>query len=141
MTRPGLLALPIVLLCAGCSNDTSTTPTTTTPPPAGPGTETMNATMAPGGTAVRTFTASAAGTVTITLNGTNPTTVVGLGIGIPGTATGGCDMTSTVNTPGGTAPQISASVGAGDFCAGTFALGTSTIGTGGVIVSVTVVHP
>jgi hypothetical protein len=140
MTRPGLLTFAIVLLCTACSNDT-TTPATTTPPPAGPGTETMNAIMAPGGTAVRTFTASAAGTVTVTLNATNPATVVGLGIGVPGTAAGGCDMTSTVNASGGAAPQITASVGAGDFCAGTFALGTSPIGPNGVIVLVTIVHP
>jgi hypothetical protein len=140
MTRTGLLTLAVVLLCTACGNDTST-PTTPTPPPAAPGTETMNAVMAPGGTAVRTFTASAAGTVTVTLNGTTPATVVGLGLGIPGSATGGCDMTSTVNTSGGTAPQISAAVGAGDFCAGTFALGTGTIGSGGVLVSLTVVHP
>src|SRR5215475_12711445 len=140
MTRPGLLALAIVLLCTACSNDTTAPPATTTTPPAGPGTETMNAIMAPGGTAVRTFTASAAGTVTVTLNGTSPTTVVGLGIGIPGGAFGGCDMTATVNTSGGPgAPQITAPVGAGDFCAGTFDLGT--VASGGVVVSVTIVHP
>jgi ABC-type glycerol-3-phosphate transport system substrate-binding protein len=141
MRRPGLLALAVVLLCAGCSNDTSTTPTTTTPPPPAPGTEMMTAVMAPGGTAVRTFTASAPGTVTVTLTSTQPATVVGLGIGIPGSAAGGCDMTSTVNTSGGAAPQISAAVGAGDFCAGAFALSTSAIGSGGVLVSVTIVHP
>jgi len=139
MTRLPLLGLAIALLCTACGNDTST-PTTPTPPPAGPGTETMNAVMAPGGSAVRTFTASAAGTVTVALNGTSPTTVVGLGIGIPGGAFGGCDMTATVNTSGGPgAPQITAPVGAGDFCAGTFDLGT--VASGGVVVSVTIVHP
>jgi len=139
MTRLPLLGLAIVLLCTACGNDTST-PTTPTPPPAGPGTETMNAVMAPGGTAIRTFTASAAGTVTVALNGTSPPTVVGLGIGIPGGAFGGCDMTATVNTSGGPgAPQITAPVGAGDFCAGTFDLGT--VASGGVVVSVTIVHP
>ena len=138
MTRLPLLGLAIVLLCTACGNDTST-PTTPTPPPAGPGTETMNAVMAPGGTAIRTFTASAAGTVTVTLNVTNPTTVVGLGIGVPGTAAGGCDMTSAVTTSGGSTPQLSASVSAGDFCAGTFDLGT--VGSNGVLVSMTIVHP
>jgi ABC-type Fe3+-hydroxamate transport system substrate-binding protein len=140
MRRPSLLAFAIVLLCTACSNDTPTTSTTSTTT-AGPGTQNLNAVMAPRGTAVRTFTASAAGTVTVTLNATNPTTVVGLGIGIPGSAAGGCDMTTTVNTPGGTAPQITALVGAGDFCAGTFALGTGTIGSNGVVVLVTIVHP
>jgi hypothetical protein len=140
MTRPGLLALAIVLLCTACSNDTTTAPATTTPV-AGPGTEAMNAVMAPGGTAIRTFTASAAGTVTVTLNGTVPATVVGLGIGIPGSAAGGCDMTSTVTTSGGTTPQITASVGAGNFCAGTFTLGAGSVPFSGVNVSVTIVHP
>jgi hypothetical protein len=141
MIRPGFLAFAIILLCAGCSNDTSTSASTTTTPTAGPGTETMNVVMAPGGTAVRTFTASAAGTVTVTLNATNPTTVIGLGIGVPGSAAGGCDMTTTVNTSGGSAPQIAASVGAGNFCAGTFTLGAGTIPSTGVIVLMTVVHP
>jgi len=139
MRRPALLALAIALFCAACGNDEPTTPTTPTTPPAGPGTQSFNAIMAPGGTAVRTFTASAAGTVTVTLNSTSPATVVGLGIGIPGTATGGCDMTSTVTASGGSAPQLSAPVSAGDFCAGTFDLGT--VGSNGVLVSMTIVHP
>jgi hypothetical protein len=140
MTRPRLLALAVVLLCTACSNNTST-PSSTTTPTAGPGTETMNAVMAPGGTAVRTFTASAAGTVSVTLNATSPTAVVGLGIGIPGSAAGGCDMTSTVNTSGGANPQITASVSAGNFCVGTFSLGAGTIPSTGVTVLVTIVHP
>jgi hypothetical protein len=139
MTRPALLALAIALLCTACGNDQPSTPTTPTTPPAGPGTESFNAIMAPGGTAVRTFTASAAGTVTVTLNSTSPGTVVGLGVGIPGTSKGGCDMTSTVTASGGSAPQLSAPVSAGDFCAGTFDLGT--VGSNGVLVSMTIVHP
>jgi hypothetical protein len=95
--------------------------------------------MAPTGSAVRTFTASAAGTVTVTLTSTAPATLVGLGIGIPGSATGGCDMTTSVTTSGGSAPQISASVDAGTFCAGAFDRGT--VGSGGVLVSITIVHP
>jgi hypothetical protein len=139
MTRPPLLALGIVLLCAACSSNDSTTPTAPTTPAPGPGTQALNAIMAPQGSAIRTFTASAAGTVTVTLNSTSPATLVGLGIGIPGTATGGCDMTATVNTSGGSAPQISASVDAGTFCAGAFDRGA--VGSGGVLVSITIVHP
>jgi hypothetical protein len=138
--RPGLLAFAIVLLCTACSNDTATTPATTTAP-TGPGTEAMSAVMAPGGTAIRTFTSSATGIATVTLNSTTPTTVVGLGIGIPGSAPGGCDMTSTVTTSGGPNPQISVSVGAGNFCAGTFALGAGTIPSSGINVTVTIFHP
>jgi hypothetical protein len=138
MTRPALLVLALALLCSACSSDDSTA-TQPTAPVAGPGTEALNAIMAPTGVAVRTFTASAAGTVTVTLNSTSPATVVGLGIGIPGTASGGCDMTTTVNTSGGGAPQLSAAVDAGTFCAGTFDRGT--VGSGGVLVSLTIVHP
>jgi hypothetical protein len=135
--RPALV-LGIVLLCSACGSDNSTATAPTTPA-AGPGTQSLTAVMAPTGSAVRTFTASAAGTVTVTLNSTAPATVLGLGIGIPGTATGGCDMTTTVNTSGGSAPQISASVDAGTFCAGAFDRGT--VGSGGVLVTITIVHP
>ncbi len=120
-----------MLLCAACGGNNTPSSTTAPTPTAGP--------MAPKGSLVRSFTASAAGTVTVTLNSTAPATIVGLGIGIPGGAAGGCDMTSTVNTAGGSAPQISASVDAGDFCAGAFDRGT--VGSGGVVVSITIVHP
>jgi len=139
MTRPALLALGVALLCAACSSDNSATATAPTTPAPGPGTQTLTAVMAPRGAAVRTFTASATGTVTVTLTSTAPATLVGLGIGIPGTATGGCDMTTTVNTSGGSTPQISASVDAGTFCAGAFDRGA--VGSGGVLVSITIVHP
>jgi hypothetical protein len=139
LTSPALLALGLVLFCAACGGDSSTTPTTPTTPVAGPGTQALNALMAPRGSAIRPFTASAAGTVTVTLNSPSPATLVGLGIGIPGNSAGGCDMTSTVNASGGSAPQISASVDAGTFCAGAFDRGT--VGSGGVLVSITIVHP
>jgi hypothetical protein len=139
MTRQALLAFGIVLLCSACGSDNSATSTAPTTAAAGPGTQTLNGVMAPKGAAVRTFTASAAGTATVTLTSTNPATLVGLGIGIPGTATGGCDMTTTVTTSGGSTPQISASVDAGTFCAGAFDRGT--VGSQGVLVSITIVHP
>lgn len=129
----------IVLLCAACGGNNTPSSTTAPTPTAGPGTQTLSAVMAPKGSLVRSFTASAAGTVTVTLTSTMPATIVGLGIGIPGGASGGCDMTSTVNTAGGSAPQISASVDAGEFCAGAFDRGT--VGSGGVVVSITIVHP
>ncbi len=126
-------------LLPACGGDSSTTRHGAATPVAGPGTAALNAIVAPQGSAVRTYTASAAGTVTVTLNSTSPATLVGLGIGIPGNSAGGCDMTSTVNASGGSAPQISASVDAGTFCAGAFNRGT--VGSGGVLVSITIVHP
>ena len=139
MIRPALLSLGIVLLCAACSNDDSSSSTTSPTPAAGPGTQVLTGVMAPNGTAVRTFDASASGTVTITLTSTSPATVVGLGLGIPGNTTGGCDMTTTVNTAGGAAAQISVAVDAGTYGAGAFDRGS--VGSGGVLVSITIVHP
>lgn len=96
--------------------------------------------MAPGGTAVHQFTASAAGTVSVTLTATDPpSTLVGLGIGIPGSNVGTCDMTKTIQTrPGGTA-QLTAPVEAGTFCAGTFDVGG--LSSRGVLVTYSVAHP
>ena len=139
MIRPVLLTLGIVLLCTACGSDNSSSSTSAPSTTAGPGTTVLSAMMAPNGTAMRTFEASAAGTVTVTLNSTSPATVVGLGLGIPGNATGGCDMTATVNTAGGAAPQLSAAVEAGTFCAGAFDRGG--VGLGGVLVTITIVHP
>jgi hypothetical protein len=138
MTRSLFVLFGLALLCAACGSDDSSSTTSPTPA-AGPGTQTLNAIMAQNGAATRTFTASASGTVTVTLTSTSPSTVVGLGIGIPGNAPGGCDMTTSVTTAGGPSPQLSASVDAGDFCAGAFDRGT--VGSGGVLVSITIVHP
>jgi hypothetical protein len=131
--------LALTLLCAACGGSNSTTATAPTAPVAGPGTQTLNAIMAPGGVALRTFDASASGTVTVTLTSTSPPSMLlGLGIGIPAT-TGLCNMTTSVNTRAGTTPQITAAVDAGTFCAGAFDPGT--VPSGGVLVSITVVHP
>src|SRR5215469_3142884 len=59
------LVSALALTAASCGNDnTSTTPST--PAPA-PGTTTFTATLAPGGTVMHTFTASAVGAATVTL--------------------------------------------------------------------------
>jgi hypothetical protein len=96
--------------------------------------------MAPGGSAFRIFTASATGTVNITLTTTDPpSTLVGLGIGIPGTNTGRCDLLKTVQTRSGATAQVTATVEAGSYCAGTFDVGA--VGSQGVLVTMTVAHP
>jgi hypothetical protein len=139
MKRPASLVLGLTLLCAACGNSNSTTATAPTTPAPGPGTQTLNAVMAQGGVALRTFVASASGTVTVTLTSTSPaSTLLGLGIGIP-SAAGLCNMTTSVNTRAGSAPQITVTVDAGTFCTGTFDLGT--VPSSGVFVSITVVHP
>ena len=123
---------------AACGDDSSTTAPST--PAATAGTDSITGTMAPGGVLFHNFTASAAGTVNITLTTTDPaSTLVGLGLGIPGTNTGSCDLTKTVQTRSGAAAQLSASVEAGDYCAGTFDVGG--LPKAGVLVIYTVAHP
>jgi len=145
VSRPLHIKLSLTIVCAlalavaACGNDAaSTTAPTTTAPAAG--TETFTGQMAPGGVAVRQFTASATGTVSVTLTATDPpSTLVGLGIGIPGNNVGICDMTKTIQTrPGGTA-QLTASVEAGLYCAGAFDVGG--LSSRGVLVTYSVAHP
>jgi len=129
----------LAIAAAGCGSDNSaaTTPST---PTAGPGTDTFTATLAPKGTAIHSFDASATGTVTVTLTTTNPpSTVVGLGIGVPGNAIGGCDLTKTVQTVAGSTAQLTAAVESGSYCAGAFDVGT--LGPTGVLVTISVAHP
>lgn len=96
--------------------------------------------MAPGGTVVHSFTASATGTVSVTLTATDPpSTLVGLGIGIPGSNAGACDMTKSIQTRAGGTAQLTASVEAGTSCAGTFDVGG--LSSGGVLVTLAVAHP
>jgi hypothetical protein len=96
--------------------------------------------MAPGGVVFHQFTASANGTVNVTLTSTDPAaTLVGVGIGIPGSNIGSCDLTKTVQARPGSTAQLSASVEAGTFCAGTFDVGG--LPTRGVLVTFTVAHP
>ena len=96
--------------------------------------------MAPGGVVFHQFIASAAGTVNITLTATDPpATLVGLGVGIPGTNVGSCDLTQSVRTRPGSTAQLTLSVDAGTFCAGTFDVGG--LGANGVLVTYSVAHP
>jgi hypothetical protein len=131
------------MFSAACSNNTiptasaPTTPTTV----AGPATETLSGSMARNGTAIRTFTASKSGTVSVTLASAGPpsTIVLGLGIGIKGATGTDCNFSQTVNTSAGSAPQLNVSVDAGTYCAGVYDIGN--IGPNGITVSVTVNHP
>jgi hypothetical protein len=128
----------LALTAAGCgsSNNAPTSPSST--PTAG--TDTFTATLAPGGTAIHKFTASAVGAVNVTLTTTDPAaTLLGLGIGIPGANIGGCDLTKTVHAVPGSTPQLTATVEAGDYCAGAFDIGT--VGRNGVLVTISVAHP
>jgi len=129
----------LTLAFAGCGGNDSATTAPSSPAPAA-GTESFTATLAPGGTAIHQFNASATGTVSVTLTTTNPgSTLLGLGIGIPGGNIGGCDLTKTVQALPGSAAQLTASVEAGTYCAGAFDVGG--VGRNCVLVTLSVAHP
>jgi hypothetical protein len=133
-----LIVVALALAAAACGNDT----TATTPSVAAlaAGTDTFIGVMAPGGTALHQFSASATGTVNVTLTATDPPTMlVGLGIGIPGNNLGTCDLTKTVQARPGSTAQLTATVETGTYCAGAFDVGG--VGSRGVLVTITVAHP
>ena len=141
MKRSFYLAIvcAVALAAAACGGDSATTAPSTTPV-ATAGTESFLGTMAKGGTVYRFFTASAAGTVSVTLVGTDPASMLlGLGIGIPGTSTGSCDLTKSLQTRPGSTPQLTATVDAGFYCTGVFDVGA--VGATGVVITMTVAHP
>jgi hypothetical protein len=79
---------------------------------------TFASTLLPGGIASKTFVASTAGTVAITLNSLGVSGPIGLGIGVYGTdVTTSCTLTKIVNVMPGAAPQLVEQVDAGTYCA------------------------
>ena len=137
--RLALLVAAIALSAVACGDNSASTASPSAPAPA-PGTDTFTGQLAPGGTAIHQFAASAVGTVVITLTATDPAaTLVGLGIGVPGGNFGTCDLTKTVQTRPGAAAQLTAAVEAGTYCAGAYDVGGLT--SRGVLVTYSVAHP
>ncbi len=123
--------LPVVLLvaslAAGCSNDDTTQATPTTPTPASPTTSTLTSKLTPSGAVSRLFTATKAGSVSVTLASTGPAdTRLGLGIGVPSTGIARCSLSTTITTVAGPSPQIIATVDAGNYCVVLYDVGTLT---------------
>jgi hypothetical protein len=124
--RPGILFLAGVLACsvtamlaAACGSDsTPTVPSN----PSTTGSENWSSTVAPGGQSTRSFTVNAAGTISVTLTAAGDT--LGLGIGLPRVSGGGCRLGVTVNTGPGSAPQLTTSADAGQYCVQVYDLGT-----------------
>ncbi len=135
---PWLGTACLLALCsAACGDDSTTTtaPTTTT----GGGTSTLSSSVQPNGGSFRFFTASQAGTVSVTLAGTNPPGVaLGLGLGIPGVNNIGCTLSVVTRATGGAA-TLTVPVDAGAYCAGVYDLGT--LSEGGVGFEVRIVYP
>jgi len=108
------------MMLAGCGSDnTPTTPSNTSKTV----TENWSSVVAPGGASTRSFTATTAGTIVVTLTA-GPT--VGLGVGLPRTTGGGCRLSVAVNASPGTTPQISTQADAGQYCVQVYDLGTFT---------------
>jgi hypothetical protein len=127
-------AILVGLLAAGCGGDsTPTTPTTTTTAAS----ETWSGVVAPGGQSSRSFTVNASGTISVTMTAAGAT--FGLGVGVPRVTGGGCRLGVTVNTGAGSAPQISTSADAGQYCVQVYDLGTLTTDPVGFVLKID--HP
>jgi len=115
-------ALFMALIATGCGSRTTTATSPSTTPKAG--SETWSSVLAPGGTSTRSFTANAAGTITVTMTSAGAT--VGLGVGLPRVTGGGCRIGISVNANGSSTPQITTQADAGQYCVQVFDLGTLT---------------
>jgi hypothetical protein len=111
---------------------------TITSPPMAPATETFSSFLSIGGTSTHSFTVTQAGTISVTLTSVTPLSMVGLGIGISGTATP-CALSSSLNATAGSTPQLTIAVDAGTYCAQVYDPGTLT--NPGVSFSMTIMHP
>ena len=116
------LVFAAIAMAAACGDETNTAtaPSTTTKPAA----ESWSSTLAPGGASSHSFTVTAAGTINVTMESAGST--VGLGVGLPRVTGGGCRLGVSVNTGGGSAPQITTQADAGQYCVQVFDLGTLT---------------
>jgi hypothetical protein len=92
-----------------------------------PGTVTFASSITPAGTATRTFEASTAGTVSITLTDLSSGPVeAGLGLGIWPTDGSGCKFAQIVRVVPGDTPHITTQVDAGDYCVSLWDVGNIT---------------
>lgn len=102
------------------------------------GTVTFTNTITPGGSASRSFEASVAGTVTLTLNSFSTGAEVAIGIGVLSPDGSGCRLGHIVRVSPGGSPQITTQVDPGGFCATVFDAGNLTQNA---TFSMTIVHP
>jgi hypothetical protein len=132
------IGLALLVLASACSD--SGTTTTTPAPITGPFTDIFTSIIYPGGFSAHSFSATDAGTITVTLTNAGPpnNVVMGLGIGVPNFGPG-CSLTTSVNVPAGPAPQITIAADAGSYCIAIFDAGNN-IPTGEAF-SITTVHP
>jgi hypothetical protein len=96
-------------IASGCGADTTTPTTVTTTSPV---TESWTGVLGPGGTASHSFSTSQPGTITVTLMASD--VPLGLGIGVPRAANGGCRLAASQVDAAGLA--VSAPADAGSYC-------------------------
>jgi len=134
----GAVALAGALLGAGCGSNSTTAPATTTP--TSPTTDTFTSIVSPNGGVSHAFTATQAGTVSLTLTAAGPpsTLVMRLGLGVI-VNPGGCSLTKIVDTAAGTAPQLTLAVDAGDYCAAIVDIGNAP--PTGASFFISILHP
>jgi hypothetical protein len=136
----------LVLVAAGCSDDTSTptssTPTTTTPSVAAATiAEEFTGTVRVGSAAFYSFSTSLNGTITVTLTsvgGVNvPSTAwMGIGIGIPNAED--CAVSTSANTPPGASAQLTGTFSPGVYCARIYDIGNLAAPA---TFAITIAHP
>jgi hypothetical protein len=125
------------LFTSACGDDTPITTSPTTP--TSPTTSTLSTTLTTSGAVSRLFTATQAGTVSVTLNSAGaPGTAVGLGVGVPSTGIARCTLSTSIVTAAGPGPQLSAPVDAGTYCVAVYDLGTLT---DAIAIDLTIVFP
>jgi hypothetical protein len=119
----------LVLACAafsGCDNSSSTPQPTPLPLLK----ETFPGNLVKGGSASHNFTVGQAGEVDVTLTaaGPPPTITMGLGVGIPNTATGACDLIpgASVNAQASAFSQLLGSASPGALCVKISDIGNQT---------------
>jgi hypothetical protein len=115
------LACLLVALATGCGSNASTT---TSPSTTSPTQESWSGVLAPGGASSRSFTANAAGTISVTLTTAGDT--VGLGVGLPRTTGGGCRLGVSVTASAGSTAQLTTQADSGGYCVQVFDPGTLT---------------
>lgn len=127
----------VALIGAGCNSQTPTAPSAA--PPTSPTTVTWTNTLLMPGTISRSFAATQAGSVSVTLTSLGASPVpVQLGIGIPEAGGGGCILSQTVPALPATEPLFQTTVDTGVFCLKIYHAGGATAAVG---FSITLVHP
>jgi hypothetical protein len=140
---PGVLLLAVLAAAAGCNdNNTVTTPTTTTTTPStATTTETFSGTLNLNGAQTFPFTASAAGTITVTLTTVSPDSTFKIGLAL-GSWTGSACQVVIPNDSAAQGAVVTGTVSAAAaLCARVYdAAGTVPAGQP-VSFTVTVTHP